>query len=179
MAQTREGAIKNVAKALGISPGEFSERIASGLKHCRLCRVWHSTAVFGKDRSRGDGLATSCKNSLSRWRAEHYIPRERTSPPGPPPAPPRSEDRKQARRRINVEVRSGRRPHPKTLPCTDCGHEWKEDERRHEYDHYLGYAAEHHCAVEPVCTTCHRRRATARGEIEQHRAANGTYTAKE
>ncbi len=64
----------------------------------------------------------------------------------------------QARQRVNVEVRSGRRPHPNTLTCTDCGHVWKPGERRHEYDHHLGYEAEHHADVEPVCTTCHARR---------------------
>lgn len=81
-----------------------------------------------------------------------------TGRPGPAPKPPRDDDRKQARQRINVEVRTGRRPHPNTLPCTDCGHVWKPGERRHEYDHHLGYSAAHHLDVQPVCTTCHSRR---------------------
>lgn len=79
----------------------------------------------------------------------------KTGRPGPAPKAPRDGDRKQARQRINVEVRTGRRPHPNTLPCARCGHVWGPGERRHEYDHYLGYAAEHHLDVEPVCTTCH------------------------
>lgn len=79
-------------------------------------------------------------------------------PMGPVPNPPRSGDKLQARQRINVEVRTGKRPHPNTLPCTDCGHTWAEGERRHEYDHHLGYGAEHHYDVEPVCTTCHAAR---------------------
>src|SRR3546814_10218569 len=70
--------------------------------------------------------------------------------PGPDPYPPRDGDKVQARQRINVEVRTGHRPHPNTLPCVDCGHEWKPGERRHEYDHYLGYAAAHHYDVEEV-----------------------------
>lgn len=77
---------------------------------------------------------------------------------GPPPNPPRDGDKKQARQRINVEVREGRRPHPNTLPCADCGHVWAPGERRHEYDHHLGYAPEHHYDVEAVCTRCHSRR---------------------
>lgn len=77
---------------------------------------------------------------------------------GPAPAEPRDGDLKQARQRINVLVRTGRKPHPNTLPCTDCGHVWSEGERRHEYDHHNGYAAEHHYDVEPVCTTCHAKR---------------------
>lgn len=52
----------------------------------------------------------------------------------------------------------GRRPHPNTMPCNDCGHVWSEGERRHEYDHHLGYAAEHHYDVEVVCTMCHAQR---------------------
>lgn len=77
---------------------------------------------------------------------------------GPTPFPPRDGDRRQARQRINVEVREGRRPHPNTIPCADCGHVWVEGERRHEYDHHLGYAAAHHYHVEAVCTICHARR---------------------
>ena len=81
---------------------------------------------------------------------------------GPPPHPARDGDKEQARQRINVEVRTGRRPHPNSLPCKDCGHVWSAGERRHEYDHYLGYAAAHHYDVEPVCTKCHADRDSAR-----------------
>ena len=81
-----------------------------------------------------------------------------TGLPGPAPNPPRDGDRKQARQRINVEVRTGHRPHPNTLPCVDCGHVWRAGERRHEYDHHRGYAAEHHLDVVAVCTLCHAKR---------------------
>lgn len=81
---------------------------------------------------------------------------------GPPADAPRDGDRKQARRRINVEVREGRRPHPNKLPCVDCGHVWSDGERRHEYDHHRGYGAEHHYDVEAVCTQCHHIRDNAR-----------------
>lgn len=83
-----------------------------------------------------------------------------TGLPGPAPKPAESGNKKQARQRINVEVRSGRRPHPSTLPCTDCEHIG--DDKRHEYDHHLGYDAEHHLDVEPVCTTCHAARDSKR-----------------
>lgn len=99
--------------------------------------------------------------------------------PGPAPKPPRDGDKEQARQRINVEVRMGRRPHPNTLPCADCGHVWEPGARRHEYDHHLGYAAAHHYDVEPVCTVCHRARGDGRGELIQVRAAGGRYTTKE
>lgn len=86
----------------------------------------------------------------------------RTGRPGPGPKAARDGDREQARQRINVEVRTGRRQHPNTLPCADCGHVWCEGERRHEYDHHLGYAHEHHLDVESVCTTCHAKRDSAK-----------------
>lgn len=81
---------------------------------------------------------------------------------GPRPNPPRDGDKLQARQRINVEVRTGRRAHPNTLACTDCSHVWGLGERRHEYDHHLGYAAAHHGDVQAVCTTCHATRDSAR-----------------
>lgn len=77
---------------------------------------------------------------------------------GPKPMPARDNDKVQARQRVNVEVRTGRRAHPNTLACVDCGHVWATGQRRHEYDHHLGYAPEHHGDVEPVCTTCHHTR---------------------
>ena len=98
-----------------------------------------------------------------------------TGRPGPAPKPPRDGDREQARQRVNVEVRTGRRPHPNTLTCVDCAHAWKPGERRHEYDHHRGYAAEHHHDVVPVCTTCHARRARERGELVQVRDTGGRF----
>ena len=81
-----------------------------------------------------------------------------TGRPGPAPSPSRDGDAEQARQRINVEVRTGRRPPPNLIPCVDCGHVWTIGERRHEYDHYLGYAAENHLNVQVVCTECHAKR---------------------
>ncbi len=83
---------------------------------------------------------------------------ETTRKHGPAANPPRDGDKRQARQRINVEVRTGKRPHPNTLPCVDCGHVHADGERRHEYDHHRGYAAEHHYDVAPVCTECHAKR---------------------
>ena len=86
----------------------------------------------------------------------------KTGRSGPAPNPPRDGDRIQARQRVNVEVRTGHRPHPNTLPCADCGHVWAEGDHGHQYDHYMGYAAEHHLDVEPVCTKCHAARDSKR-----------------
>lgn len=84
-----------------------------------------------------------------------------TGRPGPAPMPSRDGDKTQARQRVNVEVRMGRRPHPNALACKDCGHVWEPGDRRHEYDHHLGYMAAHHYDVEPVCTLCHAKRDSA------------------
>lgn len=108
------------------------------------------------------------ENSKIEW--TDHTKRRRINPltgrPGPAPQPARDGDKKQARQRVNVEVRTGRRPHPNTLSCVDCCHVWREGERRHEYDHHLGYQAENHLDVQPVCTRCQRRRSVDRGEIQ-------------
>lgn len=114
-----------------------------------------------------------------------------TGRPGPVPKPPRDGDRMQARQRVNVEVRTKRRPHPNSIPCADCGHIWRRGERRHEYDHFKGYAAEHHLDVESVCTICHSKRDSERArqthcirghlfdELNTRRRANGTRACRE
>lgn len=131
---------------------------------CRPCGVRLTTENTVEV---GRRLCKACKNERARARYEPTGPPARY---GPPPAPPRDDDRRQARQRINVEVRTGRRPHPNSLPCADCGHAWRDGERRHEYDHHLGYAAEHHHDVEPVCTTCHAERERRRGVYARRRA---------
>lgn len=159
MAQTAEGAIKCAAAKVGISVAAYAAKVANGEKWCSGCSAWHRLCEFGFDASRFDGRAAHCSKAR-RERFYHHepIPPDKRRPMGVPPAPPRDGDKRQARQRINVEVRTGRRPHPNMFPCSDCGHIWKRGERRHEYDHYLGYAAEHHYDVQPVCTKCHSMR---------------------
>lgn len=101
-----------------------------------------------------------------------------TGRPGPAPQAARDGDHLQARQRVNVEVRTGRRAHPNTLPCAICGHVWSAGQRRHEYDHHKGYAAKHHLDVQPVCTTCHRALCESRGELKQQRDSEGRYSRK-
>ncbi len=127
------------------------------------------------------------ENTKIEW-AHHTV---RPARSGPKPMPPRDGDKVQARQRINVEVRTGRRPHPNTLPCCDCGHQHGPGERRHEYDHHLGYDANHHGDVQPVCTLCHAKRDSARlaqthcfrghplDDANTYIASNGTRHCKE
>lgn len=43
-----------------------------------------------------------------------------------------------------------------------------EGERRHEYDHFRGYDADHQLDVESACTSCHGARRKARGENQRY-----------
>lgn len=148
----------------------------SPAKCCTRCKAEHPLDAFGKDRSRSDGFAASCLASRRAHFARTY-PKPGPRKYRPDPNPPRDGDRQQARQRVNVEVRTGRRPHPNSLPCEDCGHVWKPGDRRHEYDHYRGYGAEHHGDVQAVCTTCHRARGDQRGETAQVRGVRGRFVA--
>ena len=163
MAQTQEGALKIAAKKAGVEVSQYVAEIKAGRKWCTLCRAWHSQNAFGKDSSRWDGLVPSCKESKNSFARNAYAPQP-PLPKGRKFIPARDGDSKQARRRINYFVELGLFAHPNTLPCADCNHEWRDGERRHEYDHYLGYAPEHHETVQAVCSTCHHKREAARGE---------------
>jgi hypothetical protein len=85
-------------------------------------------------------------------------PSRRGGRPGPRPGartlrvPARDGDKHQAHGRVARLVKHGYLPRPETLACSDCAGSAE------EYDHHLGYAAEHHEHVEAVCRPCHRRR---------------------
>lgn len=86
-----------------------------------------------------------------------------------------TEEERKARRQVNAEVRTGKRPHPNTVPCVDCGHTQEQGARRHEYDHTAGYDDRANwLTVESVCTTCHHQRTARRLELEQLAAAART-----
>lgn len=160
MAQTPVGAIKIAAKHVGLTYEEYLERVTAGEKHCRICRAWHPLSAFAADASRRDGLTSACRDSRNSRSRQLYepIPLNEQQPKGPPCYPSRNGDKVQARQRVNKQVKYGKRPHPNTLPCADCGHTWAQGRRRHEYHHYLGYSAEHHDDVIALCTLCHKAR---------------------
>lgn len=129
---------------------------------CTGCKARHPREAFGADRSRGRGFAASCYRHRKTMYERTYVRRGRPSRVGQRLAATRDGDKRQARARVNHEVEVGRRPHPNALPCADCGHQWSAGERRHEYDHHLGYGAAHQLDVQPVCTSCHRTRESRR-----------------
>jgi hypothetical protein len=154
------GSIRTAARRLGLTDDEYAARVGAGEKWCRACRAWHLREAFPADCSRGDGLDSRCRDARRR-EPRPRVPADQRRQARPPLAAPRDGDKVQARHRINYLVASGAIPAPSELPCTDCGRSWVEGGSRHEYDHYLGYAAEHHEDVQAVCSPCHRKRATA------------------
>jgi len=125
---------------------------------CWACKTDHPRGAFGRDPSRPDGRARRC---LASRRVTTRKPRTRFKRHGWL-VEARDGDRRQARRRVNYLVEQGRLPPPNALPCADCGHAWTDGERRHEYDHHRGYAAEHQLDVQAVCSSCHHAREEAR-----------------
>lgn len=157
-----DGAVKTAARRAGISVAEYERLVAAGKKRCTSCTRWRNRSAFGNDRSRSDGLAARCRDCASAAGRAAYVPKVRQR--GRSFVPARDGDSRQARRRINYFVEAGLIPRPNDLPCRDCGHVWKPGGRRHEYDHHLGYAAENHEHVEPVCSRCHHEREMRRAD---------------
>ena len=128
-------------------------------KWCTSCKAEHPISAFGKDVTRGDGLAARClasrrvkvrKPQTGRLGRRQWLVQTRDG------------DKKQARRRINYLVEQGRIPRPDDLPCTDCCDELYINHYRHEYDHARGYDGENQLYVEAVCSRCHHNREDAR-----------------
>ncbi len=146
----RLGVLKTAAHRLGLSFDEYRAHLDAGHRWCTACRLWHPIADFDRDSSRGLGLKSVCKNVA---RERNRITRHRRDPV-----------KQKARLAVALAVRLGRLPRANSVPCTDCGRTWTTGDLRHEYDHFKGYAPEHHLAVEAVCTKCHRSRESVRGK---------------
>lgn len=158
---SQTGVRKAAAARFGLTYIEYMKKVDAGQKWCGRCKSWKSTADFTADRSRGDGLSNWCRGCKQARHHAIYRPKLRPSP-GRRYVAARDGDALQARRRVNHLVDIGQISHPNALSCVDCGHEHGDGERRHAYDHHLGYAAQHHEDVEAVCTTCHHAREALR-----------------
>lgn len=157
---TAEGVVKTAATRAGITVDEYKAKVEAGELRCTRCKTWHPADAFAVDRSRARGRAASCRESNSHHARTRYEPKERER--GRRFVTARDGDQKQARRRVNYLVELGEIPNPNDVPCTDCGHHGAGP--RHEYDHHLGYDADHHEDVESVCAPCHHRREDLRRE---------------
>ncbi|MGC5534286.1 HNH endonuclease [Streptomyces sp. SR-10] len=54
------------AARLGLSLDEYDAKIAAGQKWCTKCQTWRARHDFAKDRSRGDGLKSTCSSHYAR-----------------------------------------------------------------------------------------------------------------
>lgn len=153
-----EGQLKGIATRTGLGVNEYLDRLSKGLLYCWRCQDWHQAEEFGKDSSRASGRTSSCRRSKNADARQRHEPVQGPRPVGRIRVQPRDGDYRQARRRVNYLVDQGLIPDPNDLPCTDCAHIYAVGGWRHEYDHHLGYAAEHHEDVQAVCTSCHRAR---------------------
>jgi len=138
------GVEKTAATRLGLTLEQYRARVALGEKWCTGCKAWHGTDAFSADRTRGSQLSAQCLVAKRRPRGT------------------RNSEHEAARYAVNLDVRYRRLQKANDVPCTDCGHVWTEGERRHEYDHYKGYAPEHRLTVQVVCTLCHADREKGR-----------------
>ncbi|HUW00872.1 MAG TPA: hypothetical protein VMW08_00840 [Acidimicrobiales bacterium] len=166
-----DGATKTAAARIGCSHEEYASHLELGEKWCGGCG-WQPRSAFGSDRNRSDGLAALCRPCRRQRAKDRY---ERRDPPAPGRryVTARDDDRLQARGRVNHLVNVGVLPNPDEVACCDCDH--RGSDRRHEYDHFLGYAPEHHEAVEAVCTKCHHARERARQPRERRRDERGRF----
>jgi hypothetical protein len=61
-----DGVAKAAAARVGITVEEYKALQAQGLKWCTACAVWRPVASFAKDRTRGDGLKSTCNGHYAR-----------------------------------------------------------------------------------------------------------------
>jgi hypothetical protein len=154
------GVIKAAAKRIGVSEAFYLTNLAAGLKWCCHCRQWLDRQIyFKKCISERDGLQSECASCMNTRKRSKYIPRKRMKLL-PLRVATRDGDNRQANDRVDRLVQAGVIPHPRDVSCFDCGHIGPD--KMHHYDHYLGYAVEHHEDVQAVCVGCHIRRGWAR-----------------
>lgn len=77
MAQTEIGALRCAAKKIGINVEEYITNKKNNLKWCTKCKEWRHIDSFVKDKSRYDGLKSSCLNCNSQRTTPGPTRRER------------------------------------------------------------------------------------------------------
>ena len=118
-------------------------------KVCRCCEVEKPAEDFyhrGRDLHLLGPECKPCQNRQEITAARYAAHRDEYR------------ERWRARGRVSYAVRVGNIPPARDLLCVDCGGQAA------EYDHHLGYDPAHVLSVLPVCTVCHGRRKSARGE---------------
>jgi hypothetical protein len=162
LSDRRLAAKKSAAKRLGIPIENYLEKINLNFKWCSVCQSWVTMDNFNQNRNALDGkdkICRECRRLADKSRYKQVEQRKLRS------KPPRDGDKKQARNTVGSAVRCGKIPPAITLPCFDCGHIG--GDRKHEYDHYKGYAGTNHLDVQCVCVPCHAKREKQRQSLVQ------------
>jgi hypothetical protein len=74
--QTDSHRINKAAAIIGADPDVYRANIEAGGKWCTAHAEWHPVSEFGRDKSRGDGLAATCRNGVNERRKSKRIPAE-------------------------------------------------------------------------------------------------------
>ena len=143
-------------------------------KRCSKCKQTKSFSEFYKDRTIKDGHRSHCKICCSQYQKSEegktVQKRYEQSEKGKTNKKAYQQNktgkfiisniqlryrinhpkRIKARMALNVAVRSGHLPKPKSLQCS-CGNQAQ------QYHHYLGYAPEHQLDVVPMCRLCDKK----------------------
>ncbi len=75
MTRQQKASAQIAASRLRLALPEYLSFLESGMKHCWSCQLWHPLENFGADRSRPDGLASSCKQSRREQEWLRYRPK--------------------------------------------------------------------------------------------------------
>ena len=147
------------------------------MKRCPACETVKPMTDFHRNRSKKDGLADQCKlcknaydkryqvDNLDKFRVitRRYRDKHKNTKEYKLRALEKSRKEYErhpeallARNAVWRRIRSGKLPHPSTVPCVVCG------DPAIEYDHIAGYEGLNRFNVEPVCQTDHANRTRMR-----------------
>ena len=93
-------ALLKLARQHGLTLDELEQRRQTD-SWCTRCKAWHPHSEFGKDGSRFNGLAASCRASRNACARAVYQPSARHRTNGRRYVQARDGDKLQARRRVN------------------------------------------------------------------------------
>ena len=119
-------------------------------KVCGTCKTSKSKSSFNKDRTKGDGLQTQCRECKHKAQKSHY---ERLKPDymekqrGIRAANP---EMRTAHQSVHRAIKAGILIRPDSCPV--CGN----SKMRIEAHHHKGYEKEFALDVLFLCTSCHR-----------------------
>ncbi len=140
MAGTTDGGIKSIVKKMGMTYEGYISQVNKGLKWCTRCKQWLPRDSFGNDKTRTDGLDSTCfacrRVKIKRQRQYH---------------PPSDNIRQNAAYAVAAAIKRGNLASPDKLPCFYCG------KPAVLYHHHLGYSRSHFLDIQALCKSCHTK----------------------